>query len=208
MKTQPGSSDMTDRAVSKMLAWLPNPGVDDVADAIRALIAQAGTAQDAPSAEPPKAIEVPCSYCGGSGIAGEVTHDMAVDGGDRDLEGQPIQCHVCNGGGVVLQEVEPLPAPSREEVERREVRVLVPSELPKSEGQWLDEYGNYYQLRPAPAALVQEDERALDTLMEAMSYAHFAHRISEGVDKAESEGDRYRAAIAHLRSRLAGKEKL
>ena len=68
-----------------------------------------------PAAPPSaKVIQVPCTYCGGLGYCGEVTHDMAIDGGDKDLEGMPIKCHVCNGGGVILQEVEPSAPPVAE----------------------------------------------------------------------------------------------
>jgi hypothetical protein len=46
-------------------------------------------------------IEIPCPQCGGTGIIGEVSREMAIDGGDRSLEGQIIECDVCRGGGFV-----------------------------------------------------------------------------------------------------------
>jgi len=41
--------------------------------------------------------EVRCRNCGGSGVGGYATREMAMDGGDASLEGQPIPCG-CHGG--------------------------------------------------------------------------------------------------------------
>lgn len=52
---------------------------------------------------------IPCNICGGSGeeILGEnrVTLDMAIDAGDRSMEGMfhsyaTAECHACEGTGI------------------------------------------------------------------------------------------------------------
>jgi hypothetical protein len=43
----------------------------------------------------------PCMDCGGSGVGGYVSREMALDGCDPQLEGQPITCGSCDGDGVV-----------------------------------------------------------------------------------------------------------
>lgn len=44
----------------------------------------------------PNANEDKCQNCGGTGIAGYATRDMALDAGDAQLEGQPVACSFCN----------------------------------------------------------------------------------------------------------------
>ena len=48
--------------------------------------------------------QVPCNACGGTGVEGYVTHEMAIDAGDRVLEGQPLPCSRCGGDGWLLGE--------------------------------------------------------------------------------------------------------
>lgn len=62
--------------------------------------------------------KIPCPDCGGlgeieyDGIVGYVTIDMAIDAGDRSMEGEPIigklkdECHTCNGFGYFNASVE------------------------------------------------------------------------------------------------------
>lgn len=47
--------------------------------------------------------EVECPGCGGQG-GFYVTHDMAIDGGDRSMEGQFWGCSRCNGAGYIAVE--------------------------------------------------------------------------------------------------------
>ena len=41
----------------------------------------------------------PCVACGGSGIGGEVSRDMAIDACMPGVEGQEVPCSFCNGDG-------------------------------------------------------------------------------------------------------------
>jgi hypothetical protein len=36
-----------------------------------------------------------CQNCGGTGIEGYATREMALDAGDPSLEGQPVACRFC-----------------------------------------------------------------------------------------------------------------
>jgi DnaJ-class molecular chaperone len=50
--------------------------------------------------------QVPCPSCGGQGRK-FVTREMAIDAGDRQLEGTEWGCSNCNGDGWILEEIEP-----------------------------------------------------------------------------------------------------
>lgn len=43
----------------------------------------------------PSAGDDVCQNCGGTGIAGYATREMALDAGDVQLEGQPVTCPFC-----------------------------------------------------------------------------------------------------------------
>lgn len=47
---------------------------------------------------------MPCPSCGGEGGM-YITREMAIDGGDRSMEGQFWGCSRCNGNGWILVEV-------------------------------------------------------------------------------------------------------
>ena len=53
----------------------------------------------------PKTVQIVCPSCSGEGHR-QVTHEMAVDAGDRQLEGTDWGCSNCNGDGWILQEIE------------------------------------------------------------------------------------------------------
>lgn len=55
-------------------------------------------------------IPIPCPGCGGGGILGYVSRDMALDACEPSMEGMPIPCGRCNGGGCVGM----MPAPDDE----------------------------------------------------------------------------------------------
>ena len=40
-------------------------------------------------------VRADCEACGGTGVAGVVSHEMALDAGERQLEGEPIECEYC-----------------------------------------------------------------------------------------------------------------
>lgn len=49
-------------------------------------------------------IPTQCQNCSGTGTAGRVTHEMALDAGDAQLEGQPVSCWFCDGTGISKEE--------------------------------------------------------------------------------------------------------
>lgn len=60
-------------------------------------------------------VEVMCDACGGTGVEGYASREMAMDGGDPSLEGMAIPCGNCNGDGRTLVECDPTTAPENEE---------------------------------------------------------------------------------------------
>lgn len=56
----------------------------------------------------PKQVQEMCETCGGTGVGGEVTQDMATDAGyGPEIVGQSIPCGVCGGDGwIVTEEAE------------------------------------------------------------------------------------------------------
>ena len=51
----------------------------------------------------PRLIAVTCAVCGGTGIAGYVTSDMATDACEPEMEGMPMPCS-CDGGSVWVED--------------------------------------------------------------------------------------------------------
>lgn len=50
-------------------------------------------------------IETACRSCGGTGVSGVVSYEMAADAGDPRLEGTQVFCFYCGGSGTVFEEV-------------------------------------------------------------------------------------------------------
>lgn len=44
---------------------------------------------------------IACRRCGGDGIEGVVSREMAIDAGDSRLEGERVPCSSCGGRGVI-----------------------------------------------------------------------------------------------------------
>lgn len=44
-------------------------------------------------------VRRPCDACGGGGVLGVVSRDMARDAGEPALEGQEVPCDRCGGYG-------------------------------------------------------------------------------------------------------------
>lgn len=51
-------------------------------------------------------VQIPCPNCGGGGVLGIVTRDMAMDAGDLRLEGEYVLCDTCAGSGNVTVTVD------------------------------------------------------------------------------------------------------
>jgi len=49
-------------------------------------------------------VQAECSSCGGTGIAGYISEDMASDGGlGPDVVGRSVPCSTCGGDGWVVE---------------------------------------------------------------------------------------------------------
>jgi len=48
--------------------------------------------------------QIKCPHCV-NGIVGEISHEMAIDAGCPEMDGQPIHCSVCKGDGFLIKEV-------------------------------------------------------------------------------------------------------
>jgi hypothetical protein len=59
----------------------------------------AGVTDNDPHFDLPDAHESVCQNCNGTGIAGYATHEMALDAGDAQLEGQIVACPFCETKG-------------------------------------------------------------------------------------------------------------
>lgn len=61
--------------------------------------------------EPGVRVLRPCHRCGGRGVVGEVTKEMATDAGySEEVVGQPISCNYCGGQGW-LEDIEIVEVP-------------------------------------------------------------------------------------------------
>lgn len=47
-------------------------------------------------------VQRQCDVCGGAGIVGIVSKDMARDAGDMAMEGYEVPCNQCGGQGWVI----------------------------------------------------------------------------------------------------------
>jgi hypothetical protein len=54
--------------------------------------------------EYPLPRQVPCLACGGDGILGQVSREMALDAGEPAMEGQTILCDRCGSHGWIFEE--------------------------------------------------------------------------------------------------------
>lgn len=55
-------------------------------------------------------VQRSCDNCGGGGIVGIISREMAMDAGEPAMEGQEVPCDTCGGHGWVV-DVDVVEAP-------------------------------------------------------------------------------------------------